>query len=116
MNDFVFPDGVARSNVIAAIQAAGVIGNYAFADDLCKSYSLDVCCRCAVSFVGPFEQERMTYALSVWYKTGRGVICSPCRGDIIPMVYSGNPTPTFNFTFGMASVALQMSATSTLRP
>lgn len=115
-NDFVFPDGVTRSNVIAAIQAVGAVGNYAFADDLRKSYSLDVCCRCAVSFVPPFEQERMTYALSVWHIADRGVICHPCKVILIPIVYSGNPAPRFNFTFGMGSVALQMSATSTLRP
>ena len=48
-DDYVYSDGVVKRDVLAAIQAAGAVEYYRFAENLRIQYNLRVCVRCANS-------------------------------------------------------------------
>lgn len=84
--EHVFPDGVVLGDVLDAIAAAGLVGNYLLANQLSVQYALDVCVRCACRFRrfldlktdGAGEESRTPLSdlgiMSSW-----GSVCSLCK-------------------------------------
>jgi len=123
-DDFVYPGEITRSNVLDAIYAAGHADQIAFADGLCKSYSLDVCRRCALEV----DTLHFVSALQVpaHIKAQKGCVCPACaRALVTPIGLSGmtRTVGTIAFsnsngvTFGMqgTTITASMSPNATVR-
>lgn len=81
--DHVFSDGVVLGDALDAIAAAGLVGNYGLANQLCVQYALDVCVRCAKRYieVGPDEEGNATRTplSEIGILTSWGSVCRLCK-------------------------------------
>lgn len=122
--NFVYPGEIARSNVLDAIYAAGHADQIGFADGLCKSYSLDVCRRCAVS--APSLHFVSALQVPPHIQAQAGCVCTECaRALATPIGISGmtRTAGTIAFsnsngvTFGMqgATVTASIPPNATVR-
>jgi hypothetical protein len=68
-DDYVYSDGATKRDVLAAIQAAGLVENYTLTEQLRVRYNLLVCVRCAsADATVPFHNLRDSW----------GSVCEPC--------------------------------------
>jgi len=81
--DHVFPDGVVLGDVLDAIAAAGVVGDYRLAQQLSVQYALDVCVRCARHFIDiehrTGENNTRTPLSDIGITSSWGSVCSLCK-------------------------------------
>jgi hypothetical protein len=73
--DYVFPDGITVGDVIDAIAAAGLAGNYVLANQLKIQYALDVCTRCGQQHNDAYDNRAtlMQFGFDAF-----GTVCARC--------------------------------------
>jgi len=81
----MFPDGVVLGDVVDAIAAAGIIGNYLLAHQLSVQYALDVCVRCARQFIDHptngvrYDAAPRTALSDLGIMSSWGSVCPLCK-------------------------------------